>query len=248
MTEMVLDKLVDLLKSSRSAVVFTGAGISTLSGIRDFRGKNGIYKEYDADRIFDIASFMQDPTYYYTHAKNFIYDLAEKQPSIVHRVCTRLEQMGLVKAVITQNIDMLHQKAGSRNVIELHGTPSRHTCTACGAEYTFDWICDRLNAGQIPFCEKCAGIIKPAITFFGEMLDMDCIQRAYTAAEQADLMLVLGSSLLVQPAASIPVLTMNAGGKLAIVNDQPTPLDRYADLAYQDLESCFHYLESNLTT
>ncbi len=246
MNDLALNNLVELLKSSRFAVVFTGAGISTLSGIRDFRGKNGVYKDIDADRIFDLNHFLNDPTYYYTNAKNFIYDLAEKEPNIIHRVCSRLEERGIVKAVITQNIDMLHQKAGSINVIELHGTPARHVCLSCSAAYEFDWICEQLDADKIPYCQKCTGIIKPAITFFGEMLDMDCIERARHAAENADLMLVLGSSLVVQPAASIPVLTINAGGKLVIVNDQPTPLDLYAELTYHDLESCFAYLEENV--
>jgi NAD-dependent deacetylase len=234
-----VDQILELLRQAQRAVVFTGAGVSTLSGIRDFRGKNGIYKEFDADRIFALDEFLRDPSYYYRNARDFIYDLAAKEPNIVHTQCARLEDLGIVKAVITQNIDMLHQKAGSRNVVEVHGSPAIHRCLDCGKTYTFVTIARRVQQDEVPYCEDCGGILKPDITFFGEMLPATALRRATELAAEADFVLVLGSSLVVQPAASIPLCTVDAGGRMAIVNDAPTPLDRHADALYDDLESCF---------
>jgi len=234
-----MDELIAHLKSARHAVVFTGAGVSTLSGIRDFRGRNGIYKEFDADRIFALDYFLTDPSYYYRHARDFIYNLHTREPSLVHRECARLEQAGIVRCVITQNIDMLHQKAGSRRVIELHGSPTRHSCLKCGREYSYEWAAEIVQKGETPRCEGCGGIVKPDIVFFGEMLDRRSVDEAVSESEQADLMLVLGSSLVVQPAASLPMCTLRAGGKLAIVNDGETPLDELATFKFSDLEACF---------
>ncbi|MCE5256709.1 MAG: NAD-dependent deacetylase, partial [Spirochaetaceae bacterium] len=125
-------KLFGMMKASRHCVAFTGAGVSTFSGIQDFRGKHGLYRTTNAQKIFDIAVFRQDPSYYYSMTKDFIYGLDEKKPSIVHQVLAKLEKLGILQAVITQNIDLLHQKAGSRHVIEIHGTPEPHHCTGCG--------------------------------------------------------------------------------------------------------------------
>ncbi|MGC9329896.1 MAG: Sir2 family NAD-dependent protein deacetylase, partial [Candidatus Hinthialibacter sp.] len=153
--------------------------------------------------------------------------------------CARLEKQGRVKAVITQNIDLLHQKAGSRQVIEVHGSPMIHRCLRCGKEYPFEWISRIVNNDQIPSCESCQGIIKPDITFFGERLPEKALSFAVEEAGRADLILVLGSSLVVQPAASIPVYTLENGGKMVIINEGQTPLDGAAELRYDDLEPCF---------
>lgn len=241
-----MQRLVDLLKNARYCVAFTGAGVSTLSGIRDFRGKNGIYKDHDADKIFDFDYFRKDPSFYYTHARDIIYNLEQKEPSIVHTELARLESEGIVKAVITQNIDLLHQKAGSRRVIELHGSPTVHSCLSCGKRYTFEEICPIVQAGNVPSCTKCGGMVKPNITFFGEALDPGPLEDAAEAANAADLMLVLGSSLVVQPAASIPRYTIARNGTLVIVNDMPTPMDSYATLRYESLEGCFGYIRKHL--
>ena len=241
-----MNRLVELIQESKHAVVFTGAGASTLSGIRDFRGKNGIYKDFDANKIFDIDYFRRDPSYYYTHAKNFIYDLDSKEPNIVHTECARLEEMGLVKAVVTQNIDLLHQKAGSINVIEVHGSPKIHRCLECGNQYSFAWACRIVNEDRVPHCEACDGLIKPNITFFGEMLPEEALADAVRHARRADLIIVLGSSLVVHPAASIPVYTLENGGKMAIVNDGETPLDRHAALRYTDLETVFRFISQEI--
>ncbi len=241
-----MERLAALMRQSNYMVVFTGAGISTLSGIRDFRGKNGIYKEFDADKIFDIDYFLRDPSFFYRHSRHFIYDLHTKEPNLIHRECARMEEIGLVKAVVTQNIDLLHQKAGSRLVIEVHGSPAVHHCLRCKRSYTFDQISDLVQQDRVPFCESCEGIIKPDITFFGEMLPEEALSNAFQHATRADLILVLGSSLVVQPAASIPAATLENGGKLVIVNEGETPLDRYATLRYNDLETVFQFLSENL--
>ncbi|MBN2326361.1 MAG: NAD-dependent protein deacylase [Candidatus Omnitrophica bacterium] len=241
-----MEKLISLINQSKYIVVFTGAGVSTLSGIRDFRGKNGIYKDYDAEKIFDIDYFLRDPYYYYRYSKNFIYNLHTKNPNIIHRECARLEEQGQVKAVITQNIDLLHQKAGSRHVIEVHGSPMIHRCLRCGKKYEFEWISRIVNDDRIPHCESCRGVIKPDITFFGERLPDKALSLAVQEAGRADLMLVLGSSLVVQPAASIPLYTLENGGKMIIINDGQTPLDGAADLRYDDLEPCFQAIAEKI--
>jgi NAD-dependent deacetylase len=234
-----MNELEKLVREARFAVAFTGAGVSTLSGLRDFRGRNGLYKDFDANRIFDIGLFREDPDFYYAHARDFIYGLESRSPSLVHQVLARWESDGWLKAVITQNVDFLHQRAGSRAVVEVHGTPATHRCLACGAASTFAEVRDRLKADpHAPRC-ACGGVIKPDITFFGEALPRAAWRRAEELARQADLMLVLGTSLTVQPAAGIPELTLDAGGGLAIVNDGETPLDRLAIYRCDDLERAF---------
>lgn len=243
-----MKELLKLLTSSEYCVAFTGAGVSTLSGIKDFRGKNGFYNnpDIDPDKIFDLDYFMEDPSYFYTHAGDFIYGAADIEPGIVHVELARLGAMGIVKAVITQNIDMLHQKAGSGNVIEVHGSPSTHKCLSCGLEYSFQWIREKLSSKTVPSCKACGGTVKPGIIFFGENLDQLALQKAVQEASKADLVIVLGSSLVVQPAASIPLYTIENGGKMVIVNDMSTPLDKYATLKYSSLEETFKFIRENL--
>ncbi|MDX9755514.1 MAG: Sir2 family NAD-dependent protein deacetylase, partial [bacterium] len=208
--------------------------------------KNGIYKEFDADKIFDIRYFRRVPSYYYPHAKDFIYNLEEKQPSLVHRECARLEERGLVKAVITQNIDLLHQKAGSRHVIEVHGSPQTHHCLHCGAVYPFEWAARLVRQDEIPECIHCGGVVKPDITFFGEQLPEAAVTKAIEEASAADWLIILGSSLVVQPAASFPLYTLRQGGRLVIVNDGKTPLDHHATYRFHDLETIFAAIQEKV--
>ena len=234
-----MSELAEMIESAGSTAVFTGAGVSTLSGIPDFRGPQGIYRHLDADRIFGLDQFRRDPGFYYEHARDFIYTLDEHSPAIVHTVCADLEAKGLISGIITQNIDMLHQRAGSRNVIELHGSPATHSCPGCGLQTTFEQVVPEVRAGRLPTCSQCGGIFKPDITFFGEMLPAGALEKAFALAGSADLMLVLGSSLVVQPAASVPLVTLEAGGRLAIVNLGETPLDSRAACCQVDLETEF---------
>ena len=234
-------RLLDLVNAARHCVVLTGAGVSTLSGIPDFRGKGGLYSrsDVDAERLFDIRAFRKDPGYYYEHARSFIYDLDAKTPSLVHLALAGLEAAGRIKAVITQNIDLLHQKAGSRRVLEVHGSPSQHHCLDCGLGVPFADITRRLAVETTPRCTGCGGPLKPDIVFFGEQLPADVFEAAFAEAKRADLMLVLGTSLTVYPAAYLPEETLRAGGKLCIVNADPTPLDRQACLVLRDLATAF---------
>lgn len=238
-----MSKLAQMIDSAGSVAIFTGAGISTLSGVPDFRGPEGIYRKLDADRIFSLEEFRRDPAFYYESARDFIYTLDRRTPSVVHTVCARLEDTGKVAGVITQNIDMLHGRAGSRNLIELHGSPARHGCESCGWTTGFDHVAPLVLAGDLPTCDRCGGVLKPAITFFGEMLPPGALEAAYALAAAADLILVLGSSLVVQPAASVPLATLQGGGRLAIVNLGTTPLDDLAAGRWTDLAVEFGRLE-----
>ena len=241
-----MQELVDKLKNAKHCVAFTGAGSSTLAGIRDFRGKNGLYKEFDAERIFHIDYFKNNPAGFYKNARKLFYELDKVEPCIVHTECARLEKMGIIKRVITQNIDMLHQKAGSRNVIELHGSPYIHYCLSCRKEFSFTQIKEMFHTSEVPYCDICGGLIKPNTIFFGEQLPIDALQDATLEAQTADLMLILGSSLVVQPAASLPQYTAQNGGDIVIVNNQPTPLDHLAVLKYESLEEVFGFLSETL--
>ncbi len=240
-----IKELAKMLEESKHCVVFSGAGVSTLSGIRDFRGKNGLYRQSGADteKMFDIDIFFRDPSVYYSLAKDFVYNLEEKQPCVVHNVLARLETRGIVKAVITQNIDLLHQKAGSKKVIEVHGSPSIHYCPKCGYKMNFDEAAKIVRSGNLPRCPHCTTVLKPQITFFGESLPVDALREAEKEASSADLLLVLGSSLVVYPAAALPDLTARAGGRVVIVNDQPTRIDSYACMRFDDLGYVFDALE-----
>ena len=237
--------LTELLSNAKHAVVLTGAGISTLSGIPDFRGVGGLYSrtDIDANKLFDIDYFRRDPSYYYRHSKDFLYNLDEKEPNIVHKALARLEEKGILHAVITQNIDLLHQKAGSRKVLELHGSPMEHYCMKCGRTWDFETIAEKVRADEIPSCDKCGGIVKPRIVFFGEGLPEYDLSEAEREARKADLMLVLGTSLTVYPAAAVPELTLQCGGQVAIINRDPTHLDRYASWTARDLKKEFEALE-----
>lgn len=237
-----MSELAKMIENAGSTAVFTGAGVSTLCGIPDFRGPQGIYRHLDADRIFGLEQFRADPSYYYRHAKDFIYTFQDRRPGVVHDVCADLETKGLVQGVITQNIDMLHQRAGSRNVIELHGSPATHSCLRCGWQTGFDQVAPVIKEGNLPTCDDCGAVVKPDVTFFGEMLPEGALEEAFALAMSVDLLLVLGSSLVVQPAASVPRATLETGGSLAIVNLDTTPLDSRAAGRWEDLENEFQDL------
>jgi NAD-dependent deacetylase len=237
------DELFEKIRRSKHCTALTGAGVSTLSGIRDFRGKNGLYNDYDAEKIFDIEYFEKDPSFYYKAAQSLIYNVDEKSPSIVHRVLAELEKRGFLKALITQNIDLLHTKAGSARVIEIHGSPKIHYCLRCsGVRMSFDEAAAIVRSGGLPKCPKCGRVLKPAITFLGDSLPMDALREAVEEAQKSDLMLVLGTSLTVYPAASMPQYTLSNEGEIVIVNNMPTPLDGRAVLHYEDLGEVFEGL------
>jgi len=241
------EELFEKITKAHYCTALTGAGVSTLSGIRDFRGKNGLYNDPDAEKIFDIGWFEKDPSIYYKAAASLIYNIDKKEPSVVHIVLAELEKRGFLKALITQNIDLLHEKAGSRHVIEIHGSPKVHYCLRCaGIRMPFEEAAALVRSGELPRCPACGRVLKPAITFFGENLPVDALREATTEAQQSDLMLVLGTSLTVFPAASMPRYTLRQGGEIVIVNNMPTPLDPMAALHYDDLGELFGGLKKIL--
>jgi NAD-dependent deacetylase len=201
----------------------------------------------DAEKIFDIEYFRQDPSFYYRTAGSFIYTIDGKEPSVVHRCLGELERRGFLKALITQNIDLLHQKGGSRRVIEVHGSPRVHYCLRCpGIRMDFEEAAAIVRAGGLPRCPACGGVLKPAITFFGESLPMEALREATEEAQAADLMLVLGTSLTVNPAAALPRYTLRNGGSIVIVNNMPTPLDSLACRRFEDLGEVFEGISALL--
>jgi len=239
----MMEKIIEAIKGAKCVAAMTGAGVSTLCGIPDFRGPKGLYKNPDAERIFDIDWFDRDPSIYYRGCRELVYGLGAFEPGPVHRALKRLEDAGHLDGIITQNIDMLHQKAGSSNVYEVHGSPIMHFCRRCGDAKTFDEIMAMIDANggvaalgdpYVPRC-SCGGAYKPAITFFGEALPEEAFQRSQELAMRADVILVLGTSLTVFPAAGLPRLTLQKGGKVIIVNAQRTSLDDYAYARMDDL-------------
>lgn len=226
-----MKEFLKLLNESRLTVVLTGAGISTPSGIPDFRGPQGIYRKYPQN-VFDIDFFYSHPEKFYEFAKEGIFPMLEAKPNPAHVLLAKLEEQGLIEAVITQNIDRLHQKAGSKKVIELHGNVEEYYCTRCGREYTVKDVMEKLEKDSVPRCDDCSGLIRPNIVFFGEALPQNALNEAIRLSSKADLMIVMGSSLVVYPAAELPLITVRGGGKLVIVNMGETPLDDLATLKY----------------
>ncbi len=240
-------ELLEIINNAKHFVVLTGAGISTLSGIPDFRGVGGLYsrKDIDANKLFDINYFRKDPSYYYINTRDFLYDKAAR-PNIVHEILAKLETKGFLKAVITQNIDLLHQKAGSKEVFELHGSPMTHYCMSCHENFDFDTVLKMIYEQNVPHCPKCGGIIKPEIVFFGEGLPEKALDMAEYHTNKADFLLVLGTSLTVYPAASIPAICHRNGGKLGIINASSTYIDEECIFKANDLGSIFNNINDLL--
>lgn len=229
--------LIEALKSAKHVGVLTGAGISTLSNIPDFRGAKGMYNDPAAMRIFDIDWFDRDPSIYYKGCRELIYGLHSYEPNIVHYALKRLEDLGIVKGIATQNIDMLHHKAGSKNVWEVHGSPRVHHCRWCGKAVGFDEVVRIVESGADVARCSCGGPYKPDVTFFGEMLPEAEYAAAHELAVKSDVYLVLGTSLTVYPVAGLPSLTLQHGGKVFVVNATPTSIDDRAAGRWTDLKA-----------
>lgn len=237
-----MGKLTELVKASRNIVAFTGAGVSTLAGIRDFRGKNGVYRQlwhgFQVEEILSLDCFRSRPELFYEWAKEFVYCLDDFEPGAMHTSLAHLEAIGkLPLGVYTQNIDLLHQKAGSRQVYEIHGSPARHHCLRCRFEQSYAEVAPKVMAGKVPHCPKCGGVMKPDIVFYGENLDEELLQRGFDVFAEADLALVMGSSLTVYPAAALPEAAARHGVATVIINEQQTHLDDHAVLRLGSLEA-----------
>ena len=226
-TETALDQVAALLRSSRSAIAFTGAGISVESGIPHFRGEGGLWTKFDPYKVAHIDTFRRDPAQYWTYSLE--HRRADAEPNPAHRALVDLEPRGHLRAVITQNTDGLHQKAGSGQVIELHGSSRSVICLDCEARFPRADI-DRLNREHCPpSCPSCGGqFLKPTVVLFGEALPEAALREAQVLAMAADVVLVVGSSLQVYPAAGIPRLARQHGAQLCIINAEPTPYDDLA--------------------
>jgi NAD-dependent deacetylase len=233
--EKKIELAAKLINRSRRIVALTGAGISTESGIPDFRGKEGLWTKEDPMKWAHIDAFMRDPAAYWARAidpKRSLH-IEEAQPNEGHYGLVELERMGKLIAVITQNVDGLHQKAGNSHVIELHGNTNRAHCLKCNAQYERVDIIQRVRKGENPpLCKKpgCTGLIKSNSVLFGEPLPEDAILYAYQLTELCDLMIVLGSSLVVYPAAHLPNSARGCGASVIIINIDETDKDYLADI------------------
>ena len=227
---MSAERLAALIRERQPCVVLTGAGVSTESGIPDFRSPTGLWAQFDPLEFGSIDAFRRDPIKVWSFYKPRISMLTDAQPNPAHIALAELEQHGLVQAVVTQNIDLLHERAGSREVVEVHGSIRTATCPGCGARYELEQVLALLAEADAPACPACGEIVKPDVVFFGELLPPEAIDRAYKLAQAAALMLVVGSALEVYPIAGLPEETLAAGGKLAIVNRGSTPYDGRANL------------------
>jgi NAD-dependent deacetylase len=225
-----IDRLADLVRARQPCVVLTGAGISTESGIPDFRSPTGIWAQYDPMEYATISAFRRDPVKVWEFYALRFEALTRAEPNDGHRALAELEDSGLVRAVVTQNIDTLHKRAGSRDVVEVHGSIREAECLGCGQRVPLADVIELLGDHTAPPCPRCGAVLKPGVVMFGELLPAREIDRAFELAGEAALLLVVGSSLEVHPVAGLPDTTLGAGGELAIVNRGPTPYDRIASV------------------
>jgi len=221
------------VRGARSVVALTGAGISVPSGIPDFRSPGtGLWEKVDPSEVAHIDAFRRDPVRFWAFYAQRFASLGEKQPNAAHRALVAMERHGVLDAVITQNVDMLHRKAGTRELIEVHGSIAGCTCPRCRAGVPVEEVRERLRVAHdgVPRCELCAAALKPDVVLFGEMLPAAELERARELCEGAEALLCIGSSLEVHPVAGLPALTHRGGGRVAIITRGPTPLDGVADV------------------
>lgn len=226
------EALAELLAGAGHAVVLTGAGVSTESGIPDFRSAGGIWQDHDPMEVASIPTFMSDPRRFWSFHRPRIDMLAGVAPNPAHAAIAELERRGIVKAVITQNIDRLHSRAGSEVVVEVHGSLDRGMCLRCDARIPMEELVARADAAGdgVPRCEACGFPLKSGVVLFGEQLPAAAIEAAYDHAGRADVMLVVGSTLLVAPVSGLPGIVLGRGGRLAILTESETPYDARCDV------------------
>jgi NAD-dependent deacetylase len=218
--------LAQLIQESECTVALTGAGISVPSGIPDFRTPGeGLWEKVDPMEVAHIDAFRSDPARFWSFYRPRFQMLGDIEPNPAHGALAELERRGLLEAVITQNIDMLHVKAGSERVIEVHGSIRTSSCPQCGGRFAIAEVEALFDAGDVPECPSCVAAIKPDVVLFGELLPAEAMAEAEALASRAELMLCVGSSLEVYPVAGLPSITLGRGGKLAIVTKGPTPYD-----------------------
>ena len=227
-----IHEAAELLLNSKSAIVLTGAGVSTESGIPDFRGDDGIWKKYPIETFGSLEGILKDPSKFWQFAEKIAPKLFKAEPNPGHFALADLDKMNIIKAIITQNIDELHQKAGAVIVYEVHGNINRFNCFGCRASYTKKQVLHKIKKEKKrpPTCDICAAPLRPSVVLFGEILPTFEIHQSKALSQKADVMLIAGSSLSVAPVCDLPLYTLREGGKLIIVNDKPTHLDEKATI------------------
>jgi NAD-dependent deacetylase len=231
---MTVERAAELLSAARRGVAFTGAGASAESGIPTFRGAGGLWTKYDPVKVASIDSFMQDPTAYWMVSKERGGIALAARPNPGHLALVALEAAGVLVAIVTQNTDGLHQASGSRRVVEVHGSSRTVQCLDCGTRESRAVVQARLAVQMPPLCKSCGGMfLKPTVVLFGEPMPLPAMHEALALAQSADVMLVVGSSLVVHPAADIPLAAVRAGASLIIINTEPTPFDSLAEVVIQ---------------
>jgi NAD-dependent deacetylase len=234
-TSSLIGTAAELLRRARSAIALTGAGVSTASGIPDFRSpRSGLWAEVDPMEVASLATFRYTPERFFDWVRPLADLMCRAQPNPAHLALAQLEAMGLLQGVITQNIDLLHSRAGSRRVLEVHGSLESATCVRCYAVWHDQpGLKAFVDYGQLPTCADCGGLLKPNITLMGEQLSTGVMQAARQAARNCDVMLVAGSSLEVLPAANLPLEAFQFGAQIIVVNLQPTYIDDRATVRIQ---------------
>jgi NAD-dependent deacetylase len=230
--DALIDQAIEILKASRRAVALTGAGISTPSGIPDYRSpKSGLWETIDMVEVATIAAFRKRPQAFYEWLRPLAGLIMEARPNPAHLALAHLERYGPLRAIVTQNIDLLHSKAGSQNIFEIHGHLREVVCLAChGVADAAPLLENFLKEGILPYCPRCHHIMKPNVVLFGELLPYRTIGEAKLHARSCDLMVVAGSSLEVSPASELPLLAKEAGARLIMINYSETGLDHLADV------------------
>lgn len=224
-----MDKLTELLKSSKYTVVFTGAGMSTESGLPDFRSKDrGLWEKFNPDELANVQALLHNTEEFTEFYQYRLSELHKYEPHAGHEILAKWENNKIIKGIITQNVDAFHSDAGSKNVMELHGSFRTFHCHQCGKECQRDYYFNGRST-----CD-CGGTFRPGIVLFGEGLPQGTFRKAEAAATKADLFIVFGSSLTVSPANMFPIVAKENGAKLVIINREPTDYDRFADLIIQD--------------
>ncbi len=236
MREKLFKKAAALLRGSRKTVALSGAGISTPSGIPDFRSPgSGLWEKIDPIEVATIDSFMKRPEKFYQFMGPLAKIVAAAEPNPAHFALAEWESGGRLHCVVTQNIDNLHRKAGSKNVLELHGNGDRAFCMECRKQYTSGDIKEKLENSDVPRCDcERRGIIKPDVVLFGEQLPLKVLMQAQQDCEECDVLIVVGSSLTVAPASMLPRMARSYGAKLIVVNLQPTYVDSMADVVLRE--------------
>jgi NAD-dependent deacetylase len=226
-----IERARKLVVSSKKIVALTGAGISVDSGIPDFRSEGGLWQRYDPHEYATIESFNRNPIKFWTMGRELAETILQAEPNSAHRGLTKLESDKKLIGIITQNIDNLHQTAGSKRIVELHGNYLRAHCLQCGKEYVGEEVHQRVVNGEIPpKCDSCKGVLKSEAVLFGEPLPEKAMGEAIALCREADLMIVIGSSLTIYPAAYLPQLAKNSGAKIILVNLEGTNRNNVADI------------------